>query len=43
VGRIVSVTRGNSSARRKSGTDSMESLVRRGAELQEMEEHVELY
>jgi hypothetical protein len=33
VERSVSVTRGNSSARRKSGTGSVESLVRRGPAL----------
>jgi hypothetical protein len=42
VQRSVSVTRGNSSAKRKSGTGSMESLVRRGAAIPKKGEHVEL-
>jgi hypothetical protein len=43
VERSVSVTRGNSSARRKSGTGSVGSLVRRGPALPKKKEHVELY
>jgi hypothetical protein len=43
VGRIVSVPKGSSSARRKSGTGSTESLVGRGEVLPTKEDHIELY